>query len=1226
MKLQRSIVTALGILIGLCIASVTHQSSASSGNTKDITFNKDVAPILYRKCSTCHHPNGGAKLPLLSYRDARPWARSIKDMAISHEMPPREADQLSQQEIDTIVAWVNQGAREGNTKDLPPLPILHNAANPANKLGIPEQLAPRSDQLSLQSDAPALMQNSYDKSAIIQVTHMHAPSSVASHGAAIRFDADSFSFDPVVSFCNHKAITLPIDNLLEVFIVTHAVRDPNDFPSKHKYKLYDKGARLPLPAMSELKEGWDQDIRFFGGVSLFGFSLYVKARKPGNTKDTLDFEFTDTNTVIGWGSVPTHISEQNFQAVIELASAFQRSIQQNVFAKQNAVRREAARLEAERRALPADLKTSVKFDDSQSVMPTGRLEAGKKTELVITINNQGQGPAYDVALVVSADNPQVVTPAPASLGEIAPGQSRELRVPLEAPLTIPSGELNVDVEARERRGYNARKVRVIIPMLRLEKPVLSIENVLIEDGTLGLAKGNGNKIMESGETIELIVLVKNSGNGPAATEVTLSSTDAAIEVLQRSASLGVIQPHQVAQGKLAIALPRTYSGNRVSLNLQVTDRRGEGVASASRQFVFDVLSRIPQLAIHARILSHGVEVQTLSNDQTVDLEITPENTGKLEALDVTIRASAPEVILQQAQARIGLLRAGEKGIPERFTLTLPRAFIKDRLPIQIELAQKDFPGQTLVYEVPVKPQQPTLSYRFNVVGRLGGADIEQNETAGLEVQVSNNGGLLAKDVQASIDITQSGVVIQGEKSIQLGAIAPAGQSVARFKIRALRSVPPGALAVQLQIAQADFPALAKTILLNVREEQPDVNKVDKPDAPVAPPVRHKPTIVLAQPRDGETVRGRLTELIGTVVDQKGVSRVDVTVNGKPLPEEVLRQGLKRRASNDARALDQTDFIFPLPLEFGVNEVRIAAFNNENESAVSVFTVARLEDNPSGPTAATALVPLSDVDRYILSAEAVRPNSRRWAVIIGIEQYRKVAAVPFASRDAYAMREYATKVLGVPAGQVYLLTDDQATKAEMMLLLEERLQEKVQSGDTVFVYFAGHGIPDVREGAPYLVPADGDPQSPRITCYALDDFYTALGKLKAENVVVFLDACFSGMKAREGNTDSLFPGARGVIKVKNPVLRYRNLTSFAAAGSNEVSNAYKQEAHGLFTYFLLKGLGGAVNPKDGKLRLSDVAAYVKEQVSQVSRHLFGENLHQSPFIMPELDSTRDVTLK
>ena len=88
------------------------------------TFSKDVAPILYKNCVECHRPDAMAPMSLITYEDARPWARAIKQKVAAREMPPWGADptigkfsndlSLKQSEIDTIAAWVDGGAPQGN--------------------------------------------------------------------------------------------------------------------------------------------------------------------------------------------------------------------------------------------------------------------------------------------------------------------------------------------------------------------------------------------------------------------------------------------------------------------------------------------------------------------------------------------------------------------------------------------------------------------------------------------------------------------------------------------------------------------------------------------------------------------------------------------------------------------------------------------------------------------------------------------------------------------------------------------------------------------------------------------------------------------------------------------------------------------------------------------------------------------------------------------------------
>ncbi|MBM61552.1 MAG: thiol-disulfide isomerase [Acidobacteria bacterium] len=96
------------------------------------TFAKDVAPILYENCVSCHRQNHLAPMSLITYEDVRPWARAVKAKVVAREMPPWGADSsirnyrndtsLSEDEIETIVAWVDGGTPKGEQVDLPEVP------------------------------------------------------------------------------------------------------------------------------------------------------------------------------------------------------------------------------------------------------------------------------------------------------------------------------------------------------------------------------------------------------------------------------------------------------------------------------------------------------------------------------------------------------------------------------------------------------------------------------------------------------------------------------------------------------------------------------------------------------------------------------------------------------------------------------------------------------------------------------------------------------------------------------------------------------------------------------------------------------------------------------------------------------------------------------------------------------------------------------------------------
>jgi hypothetical protein len=122
---------AAGLLMGVMgVTAVALPAAETPADTpKTVTFNKDVLPILQRSCQGCHRPGQVAPMSLLDYQSARPWAKAMKKMVVSREMPPWNADpkyghfandrSLKQSEIALIATWADQGAPEGNAKDKP---------------------------------------------------------------------------------------------------------------------------------------------------------------------------------------------------------------------------------------------------------------------------------------------------------------------------------------------------------------------------------------------------------------------------------------------------------------------------------------------------------------------------------------------------------------------------------------------------------------------------------------------------------------------------------------------------------------------------------------------------------------------------------------------------------------------------------------------------------------------------------------------------------------------------------------------------------------------------------------------------------------------------------------------------------------------------------------------------------------------------------------------------
>src|SRR5271163_4106295 len=104
-------------------------ASTAAASPPPVTFSKDVLPILQNNCQGCHRPGEAAPFSLLNYEQARPWAKAIREAVLLRKMPPWFADphfgrfandpSLSQKDIQTLAAWTDSGAPEGDPKDAP---------------------------------------------------------------------------------------------------------------------------------------------------------------------------------------------------------------------------------------------------------------------------------------------------------------------------------------------------------------------------------------------------------------------------------------------------------------------------------------------------------------------------------------------------------------------------------------------------------------------------------------------------------------------------------------------------------------------------------------------------------------------------------------------------------------------------------------------------------------------------------------------------------------------------------------------------------------------------------------------------------------------------------------------------------------------------------------------------------------------------------------------------
>jgi hypothetical protein len=267
---------------------------------------------------------------------------------------------------------------------------------------------------------------------------------------------------------------------------------------------------------------------------------------------------------------------------------------------------------------------------------------------------------------------------------------------------------------------------------------------------------------------------------------------------------------------------------------------------------------------------------------------------------------------------------------------------------------------------------------------------------------------------------------------------------------------------------------------------------------------------------------------------------------------------------------------------------------------------------AGPPAEISAGPAavkSDIDE--LPAAPLPVNKHAYAIVIGIEQYRqKLPRADYAASDARLMNQYLTRAMGYPEENVVILLNDKALQSDLTKYFERWLGNNVDKDSTVFIYYSGHGAPNPATGDAFLVPYDGDPSFIAETGYSLRRLYEALGKLPAKEIIVTLDSCFSGA----GGRSVLAKGARPlVLNTPTSTLPPRNMTILAASTGGQISSTYDEKGHGLFTYFLLKGIKNEnVVKADGAIDLKDLFGYLKPQVERVARKQY--NNEQTPQLL------------
>jgi hypothetical protein len=263
------------------------------------------------------------------------------------------------------------------------------------------------------------------------------------------------------------------------------------------------------------------------------------------------------------------------------------------------------------------------------------------------------------------------------------------------------------------------------------------------------------------------------------------------------------------------------------------------------------------------------------------------------------------------------------------------------------------------------------------------------------------------------------------------------------------------------------------------------------------------------------------------------------------------------------------------------------------AGLSSSQTVTLERNVNLANASISFDRLNPIDR------PAKSNSNALALIIGVSDYRNTTAkAVYADSDAIMFRDYASEKLGIPDNRIKTLVNDGADEREMLLAVQTWLSRSVKQDQTdIYVFFAGHGLASDNGQNMYLLPYDGSPELLDDTAILRDRLFNDIAKVNPRSVTVFLDTCYSGSNR---GSEMLIADARPILLKAKDTSVPEGFTVFTAAGGDETAKSLEEVKHGMFSYFLMKGMEGDADTNgDKQITAGELHAYVKSNVIQQS---------------------------
>lgn len=352
-----------------------------------------------------------------------------------------------------------------------------------------------------------------------------------------------------------------------------------------------------------------------------------------------------------------------------------------------------------------------------------------------------------------------------------------------------------------------------------------------------------------------------------------------------------------------------------------------------------------------------------------------------------------------------------------------------------------------------------------------------------------------------------------------------------------------------------------------------------------------PMILVASPKDKGETEASVVALSGVIEDEQGLEALEIWINDQPLKTQRMSECLPPGEERVKRL----EFQERVPLRRGENRIKITAVDSEGFSSEKVLTL-----------------------------RSVEKRRNVWAVVIGVNSYPNVRRLKYAVNDAMAFSNHLVEYNQIPRENVILLLEEEANLMRLRSALGVHLKNKASKDDMVIIYFAGHGATERDATSPdgdglekYLLPYDADPKELYATAMPMEEISRVFSRIRSERLVFIVDTCYSG--ASGGRTISVSDIRAGISDgFLDRITGGKGKIILTASGANEVSAENDELQHGIFTYFLIKGLQGlADTDSDGLITVDEVYTYVSKQVPQATnqeQHPVKKGIVEGPLVL------------